>query len=106
MVVCGILVDAAADGGDAEEGLGPVSVGVNLFKCAVGAGSFSLPAAFKTGGFWATFILIFVLGFLAWYTVSLLALAERKYRAQSSTPRSQRTLAWERPPKSARRSTF
>eukprot|EP00947_MAST-08B_sp_MAST-8B-sp1_P005989 g5989.t1 len=77
----------AGDGGDGDPaggdggGLPPLAVGINLIKCAVGAGSFSLPQAFASGGVWVTFVLTFVLGALAAYTVSLLATAELQYRA-------------------------
>ena len=57
--------------------LGQVSVSVNLIKCAVGAGSFSLPAAFLHAGFWAGCLLCIFLGVLAAVTVDMLTQTER-----------------------------
>lgn len=40
----------------------PLQAGVNMIKCAIGAGSFSLPMAFKNGGLWASFFATLLLG--------------------------------------------
>ena len=57
--------------------LNQTSVSINLIKCAVGAGSFSLPAAFLHAGFWAGILLCCFLGLLAAVTVDMLSAAER-----------------------------
>ena len=43
----------------------PWQVAINLIKCAVGAGSFSLPAAWRIAGLWAALGLTLALGALA-----------------------------------------
>ena len=77
--------EGGVGGGDddddgASDGLPAISVAINLIKCAVGAGSFSLPHAFMMGGVWIVFLLTFVLGALSAYTVSLLSTAELRFR--------------------------
>eukprot|EP00656_Telonema_subtile_P041664 TRINITY_DN4690_c0_g1_i1.p1 TRINITY_DN4690_c0_g1~~TRINITY_DN4690_c0_g1_i1.p1 ORF type:complete len:517 (-),score=75.69 TRINITY_DN4690_c0_g1_i1:158-1708(-) len=68
-----------------DDKLGPGHVGVNILKCAVGAGSFSLPYAFRNAGMWAGVVLTCVLGLLCYYTINLLVDAERMY-ARSQCP--------------------
>ena len=65
--------------------LGRTSVSINLIKCAVGAGSFSLPAAFLHSGFWAGIILCCFLGLLAATTVDMLAAVERRLSSVAGT---------------------
>ena len=67
------ITDADALEGDSS----PLAAGINLVKCAVGAGSFSLPVAFKNAGFWPALFLTFALGALAAMTASWLTAAER-----------------------------
>ena len=62
--------------------LSPTSVSINLIKCAVGAGSFSLPSAFLKAGFWAGIILCCTLGLLASFTVHLLTTVERRLASE------------------------
>ena len=70
--------EPVGEDGDALEGdTSPLAAGINLVKCSVGAGSFSLPIAFKIVGFWPAFVLTFVLGGLAAFTASWLTRAER-----------------------------
>lgn len=57
----------------------PWKVGLNLIKCAVGAGSFSLPEAFKEGGVWGSSVGTVILGGLAAYTFCILADAEKHF---------------------------
>jgi len=59
----------------------PLAVGLNLVKCAVGAGSFSLPAAWKAAGFWAAAVLTSALGALAVATAIMLVQSEKRMSA-------------------------
>ena len=66
---------------DQEESHGdsaPWQVAINLIKCAVGAGSFSLPAAWRAAGFWAALGLTVSLGALAALTACMLVACERR----------------------------
>ena len=56
----------------------PWQVTINLIKCAVGAGSFSLPAAWRIAGFWAALGLTVALGTLAASTACMLVACERR----------------------------
>jgi hypothetical protein len=56
----------------------PLAAGINLVKCAVGAGSFSLPAAWKAAGFYASLGLTIALGALATTTACMLTSVERR----------------------------
>lgn len=69
----------------------PYKVGLNLIKCAVGAGSFSLPKAFQMGGLWGSSVGTVILGGLAAYTFCILADAE-KFHARKD--RYQRRLTY------------
>jgi amino acid permease len=51
---------------------------VNLVKSALGAGSISLPMAYKQGGMWASAVLTIVLGAVSAYTAVLLVLCEQE----------------------------
>lgn len=70
----------APEGGSSplEGDSSPLAAGINLVKCAVGAGSFSLPVAFKLAGFWPALVLTLSLGALATATAEWLTAAERK----------------------------
>jgi amino acid permease len=59
-----------------------MSVSINLIKCAVGAGSFSLPNAFLKAGFFAGIVLCLALGLLAAFTVHLLTTVERRLASE------------------------
>jgi amino acid permease len=61
---------------DPSTGLSPVSVGINVVKCAVGAGSFSIPAAFLSGGFTVGIVSTIMLGVVGAFTAVLLLRAE------------------------------
>ena len=50
---------------------------VTIIKCAIGAGSFTLPKAFQIGGLWISFFLTLLLGYLCSYTLQLLVICER-----------------------------
>ena len=50
---------------------------ITIIKCAIGAGSFTLPYAFQRGGLWISFILTLLLGYLSAYTLKLLIICER-----------------------------
>ena len=63
--------------GEEETGLTWPHVSINLVKCAVGAGSFSLPFAFQSTGIWVGSIALVLFGILAAYTMNLLASAEK-----------------------------
>eukprot|EP00658_Telonema_sp_P-2_P033626 TRINITY_DN24642_c0_g1_i2.p1 TRINITY_DN24642_c0_g1~~TRINITY_DN24642_c0_g1_i2.p1 ORF type:complete len:521 (-),score=120.21 TRINITY_DN24642_c0_g1_i2:152-1714(-) len=69
---------------DADQGLKRSHVIVNLVKCAVGAGSFSLPAAFTTVGMEFGIVSLIVFGVVAAYTMTLLADAEKRVIAERS----------------------
>ena len=56
---------------------------VNLIKCAVGAGSFSLPAAWRAAGFWAAFGLTMAFGALAALTACMLVACEHRMSRQA-----------------------
>ena len=56
----------------------PWQVAINLIKCAVGAGSFSLPAAWRLAGIWAALALTVALGALAALTACMLVACERR----------------------------
>ena len=58
---------------------------MNLVKCAVGAGSLSLPFAFKQGGVLFAFLLTILIGALSSYTVILLKRCEEAVAAVSLT---------------------
>jgi amino acid permease len=58
-------------------------VAINLIKCAVGAGSFSLPAAWRMAGFWAALGLTVALGALAALTACMLVACERRMSRQA-----------------------
>ena len=60
---------------------------INLVKCAIGAGSFALPAAFVQVGMVFGIILLVAFGMVAAYTMGLLADAE-KYAVLSGGPAS------------------
>lgn len=49
---------------------------LNVIKCAIGAGSLTLPYSFQEGGFILSIILTFFLGSLCCYTIYLLVYAE------------------------------
>ena len=57
-------------------GLSPIAVGINVVKCAVGAGSFSVPAAFLSGGFTTGIVSTLLLGVVGAFTSVLLTKAE------------------------------
>ena len=61
----------------------PWQVAVNLIKCAVGAGSFSLPAAWRAAGFWAAFGLTMAFGYLAALTACMLVACEHRMSRQA-----------------------
>ena len=61
----------------------PWQVAINLIKCAVGAGSFSLPAAWRSAGFWAALGLTMTLGALAALTACMLVACERRLSHQA-----------------------
>mmetsp|Transcript_56665 Transcript_56665/g.168239 ORF Transcript_56665/g.168239 Transcript_56665/m.168239 type:complete len:444 (-) Transcript_56665:221-1552(-) len=61
----------------------PLQVAINLIKCAVGAGSFSLPAAWRQAGFWAALVLTLALGALAALTACMLVACERRMSYQA-----------------------
>lgn len=52
-------------------------VAVNMVKCAVGAGSFGVPSAFKGEGLWGGVVGTIILGMLSAHTIVLLANAEK-----------------------------
>ena len=56
---------------------------MNLIKCAVGAGSLSLPFAFKQGGVLFAFLLTISIGALSSYTVILLKRCEEAVAAKT-----------------------
>ena len=56
--------------------LSGVQASVNLVKCAIGAGSFSLPYAFAQGGLLFSFVGTILLGAISAYTVTMLAQCE------------------------------
>ena len=67
--------------GDDEEvvgGLSKIQASVNLVKCAIGAGSFNLPFAFRQGGLLFSFVGTLFFGWISAYTVNMLALSERR----------------------------
>ena len=66
--------------------LPPTQVGVNIFKCAIGAGSFSLPYAFMKAGLWAGVLITVLLGLLCFYTINLLTDAERIFTRTQCPP--------------------
>jgi amino acid permease len=61
----------------------PWQVAINLIKCAVGAGSFSLPAAWRIAGFWAALGLTMAFGVLAALTACMLVDCERRMSQQA-----------------------
>mmetsp|Transcript_28575 Transcript_28575/g.92697 ORF Transcript_28575/g.92697 Transcript_28575/m.92697 type:complete len:592 (-) Transcript_28575:31-1806(-) len=71
----------------------PIQAAIALIKCAIGAGSFSLPGAFKNGGLVASFFTTIALGALSAYTVDLLARSERQMLHLLSLERERRGLA-------------
>eukprot|EP00466_Bigelowiella_natans_P011865 jgi/Bigna1/79492/fgenesh1_pg.62_\ len=66
---------AQVDNGD----VAPFGVGLNLVKCAVGAGSFTFPFAFTQTGIVCGIIGIILFAVMAAYTMKLLADAEKKF---------------------------
>lgn len=58
-------------------GLSSLQTCINTVKCAIGAGSFSLPYAFMLGGLWLSIVGTLALGALSAYTVEILARCER-----------------------------
>eukprot|EP00658_Telonema_sp_P-2_P018191 TRINITY_DN17137_c0_g1_i3.p1 TRINITY_DN17137_c0_g1~~TRINITY_DN17137_c0_g1_i3.p1 ORF type:complete len:317 (+),score=65.65 TRINITY_DN17137_c0_g1_i3:49-999(+) len=72
-----------------EQGLSGAHVSVNILKCAIGAGSFSLPHAFKAAGLWAGVTITLLLGLASFYTVNLLVDAEKIYSRIQCPPGTQ-----------------
>lgn len=64
-------------GYEAHEGIHTPHVIINLVKCAVGAGSFSLPDAFVKTGLLAGIVGLILFGTVGGYTMTLLADAEK-----------------------------
>jgi len=69
-----------------KRGLTGFQTGVSMVKCALGAGSFTLPAAFLNGGLYLSFAMLVFCGGLAGYTLNLLAHCERRVSALCSSP--------------------
>ena len=73
----GIKVTAPNDQAEPQgDGSSSWQVTVNLTKCAVGAGSFSLPAAWRAAGFSAALCLTVALGTLAALTANMIVACE------------------------------
>lgn len=65
----------------------PLGVGINMIKCAVGAGSFSFPYAFTQTGILGGVIGICAFALIAGFTMAILARAEKLFLVKKSRER-------------------
>lgn len=72
------LVEGTTRSASKRHRLTRLQASINLVKCAIGAGSFSLPFAFKEGGLGFSFVGTLFLGWISAYTVNILAQSERR----------------------------
>jgi len=90
----------------ASDGLKRSHVIVNLVKCAIGAGSFSFPAAFIQTGIWFGAICLIAMAIVAAYTMTLLADAEKAALSLRHQPLMDEEVEKGNPPSAQLRMTY
>ena len=77
--ISGALPDAVDEDEEKDtSSLTRLQASINMVKCAIGGGSFSLPFAFKEGGLAFSFVGTLFFGWISAHTVNMLANSERR----------------------------